>query len=236
MSGELSCTTTLPPSSACVWGAQADAIVVARVSALEPINRPALWHTTEGGWQVVENCPYANSALSIGLEVERVLSGTVDSRITVGVGADQVRRFDPHPVRGEDGRVEWLGPWQAHRGPLRIGQRIMVGLHRYSQGWSLLEDTILGIGPGEIVFAPGRQADCLSTEPVEVNGLSIDAVAALLDCVPDPIEVQTRRTEWGYSLNNPLATHATACSSPPTPGPVPDFGHSGGEGYEGTSP
>jgi hypothetical protein len=164
---------------------------------------------------VVEDCKFSNPGLSIGLQVKRVLSGTVDNNISLAVGHNQIQSFQPLPTRADDGSVEWLPNSRPDRGPLRVGQRIMVGLHSYALGWSLMGDTILGIDSSGIVYALGRQADCLSTEPGELNGLDIEAVADKLSCTPDPEDVAIRRAGRDFMWGDAVSTHAASCTDAP---------------------
>jgi len=214
-----------------MWAAQADAIVVAHITKLSPVDGPTMWPTPEGEWEEVHDCVFANPALSIGLQVDRTLSGTLHGDVTVMIGRNQVQRFNPLPVSGDSGSVEWIPTHLSNRGPLWVGQRIMLGLHRIEQGWSLMGDTILGIDSQGTVFAPERTADCLSTDPIDVHGLSIDAVAELMACSLDPVAVEERRAARESTFGDAVSTYATLCGSRGDD-PIDDNEHSGGDGEE----
>jgi hypothetical protein len=223
MFGENHCVSPLPEPDGCAWGAQADAVVVASITSLNTVTRPAMQSAGDGTWRVVDNCSFANPAFSIGLHVERVLSGEEAENVVLSVGRNQVQRFAPLPTTGDDGdSVEWIRSAPPNRGPLRVGQRVVVAMHRIPQGWSLKGDTILGIDSNGTVHAPGRLADCLSTEPTDLDGLSVDAVAAKLACSPDPVEREMRRSARESQWGDPVSTYATICSDP-TPGAVVDL-------------
>ena len=205
-----SCVSKLPPSDICVWGAQADAIVVARVTSFHAVDRGAM-RPGKDAWVQAEDCKAANSALAIGLSVERALSGEVECNIVLNVGFHQVDRFCPGPSPRKDGTISWFPTKMVGRGPLRIGQRILAGIHLFPGGWSLKGDTILGIDADGRVSAVPRTGDCLSTQPVDIDGLDIDAVAAKLACTPDPVEVETRRQARDMSWGHGPGTHAAVC-------------------------
>ena len=221
--GEVECLVWLPPADACAWAAQADAIVLARVTSFQLVDRPAVGAGPDGHYEVSE-CSYANPAMTIGLRIEQTLSGSVEGDIVLMVGWEQVERFDPMPFQDGNGPIEWMGlSKNPLRGPLFQNQQIIVGIHKISVGWSLMGDTILGVTADGKVRAVERPADCLSTTPIDVDMLDIEAVAAKMRCEADVADTNARRAArnaWWGEDKTAINTHAAFCLDP---SPEPPF-------------
>ena len=218
MCGERECGSILPPADTCAWAAQADAVVVARVTSLHLLDRPAFGlPLVDGQLQEVRDCKNVNPALAIGLEVEQVLSGVVEGSVVLLVGASQLQHFQPLPYRDSSGLVQWLPTLRPNRGPLRIDQRIVAGMHKISVGWSLMGDTILGVDASGRVRVVERAADCLDTDPVDLDGFGVETMAAEMCCNADPSDTEARRSarsmRWGED-KSALFTHAAICLDP----------------------
>jgi len=194
MCAEYECPTAFDRADACAWAAQADAVVVARITGLDVVEHPAIGRSADGSPIEMPDCKLINPALAIAMRVEHAMSGAVEGDITLRVGAHQLRFFEPPPHRGEDGSAQWTPTHLAGRGPLRVGQRVVVGMHVFSGGWSLMGDTILGVGSDGRVHVPERKGDCLSTDPIGVDGFLLSAVASKMGCKPNSVDAAERRT------------------------------------------
>jgi len=84
-------------------------------------------------------------------------------------------------------------------------------------------DTILGVGSDGRVHVPERKGDCLSTDPIGVDGFLLSAVASKMCCKPNSVDAAERRTRraqrWGErsdDLFSAQLTHAASCLDTPS--------------------
>ena len=180
MSGERHCDVELEAPSLCAWARSADAVVFARIDVLDLVVEGAVADDGRDGWRVFPECRSANPALVIGLSVDRVLSGEAPDRIALVVGAEQVSRFNPLPLRASDDGLVWTRSSDPLTGPLTVGAHMVVPAHRLDNSWSLKGDVLLGVDSEGRVHLPQRTGDCLNTLPPEIGGLAVNDLGGLL--------------------------------------------------------
>lgn len=117
-----------------------------------------------GGWRWYDECEVANPALIIDLTVEDAMTGKVPKAASVRVGWAQLQHFRPLPYTGEDGALAWTAVRSEAVGPLRPGNRVVMGLHRVEGDWSLMGDTILGVDADDRIHVPRRPGDCFQDD------------------------------------------------------------------------
>lgn len=226
------CDEQRTAASACAWSESVDAVLVAVVTDFVLDRAHALWRT-EDGWQVVEDCPSVNPALVVGLDVERVLRGTAPERVALRVGAQHLGQFSPFPYE-EDGAVIWSTTHLPGRGPLFVGQRIIVPITRAGDAWSLAGNVFIGLDGDTLDVRPGV-GDCLALAPVGLHGVALDVAAGQFAACPTTTEEGAELRNflnlgWVEPLTRSVAPHCLTLDDDPTQ--RPDAGGDSAEGYE----
>jgi hypothetical protein len=223
LGGEADCATTWDAPTACEWRSSVDAIVLGTVQAVRLVTADP-YGRTDAGWQKVPGCKAVNPALAFQVRVERSFGARLSSVVDVAVGSEQVQRFRPLPLRGNDGELVWTLLNGEVNGPLKDGARVLVGLHRVGAGWSLMGDALWGIDGNGALHVTKRNGDCTNASPEQLDGLSIAALSEILSSCggadgarADQRRVARRRA-WG---ERPIDHSAATCVDPPPGGDAP---------------
>lgn len=173
------CDTRAEAPDAFTWAQAADAIVLGKVRALRLAVDKVIGPDGKGGWKWHKDCKVANPALVIDLVVENAYTGEVPKEVSVRVGWVQLQYFRPQPLaNGENGLI-WTGIRSKSAGPLKPGSRVVTGLHKVDDVWSLMGDTILGVDAEDRIHVPRRPGDCLTTTPDELASKTIAEAAEI---------------------------------------------------------
>jgi hypothetical protein len=212
------------PPDLCEWIAVGDATVVAVIEGLEHLDEPG-WgfppDAPDGRLLSSEECRPSTRAFEIDIRVEHTWFGQPPETVRVRVGSGQMDYFIPHPssVDPETGELSWFpAPRESrpHQGPLRIGQRIVLGISRVevehegetTEYWSLMGNTILGTDEDERIYVYQRREDCdFNLTPARLDRVTVsEALELIQDCSDELLQSgrelgERVREVWGTPRN-----------------------------------
>jgi hypothetical protein len=170
----------------CVWALSTDAVIWGELIDVRLIDYPAIRTTgiTVNDWEFVDNCEGPiTPAMELDILVESILHGSVPTNITVRVGVTQINRYNPAPMEGPEGQVEWVVVGQNPGSPLIIGQKMGLGIHYVSEYnvWSLMGEPMFGIDVSDSGSVSIRfqnfEVECYQPPPTEFDGLDLNGMS-----------------------------------------------------------
>lgn len=199
--------------SLCGWAAAADGIVFGRLAEVRMITDPMVVKEDRGSTQVGRCDGTVSPALDLVVDVSLALRGEAAGRITVRVGAEQLRTWSPQPQRLPDGSLGWLEMGVRSGGPLAQGQPVGLALHRDKERNLLLGEALFTQGERGLVRFQEESSTCNPAAP-RLGEMTLDALAANVRACQDSRESLARRRELANTWGQRPELHTAALCIP----------------------